>query len=157
LSTLAWATQRGPELETRAPPLGRIRKASSAQFRVIRGKRRACSQFPIQESNMQCLVVVSRSEHASSISVHSEEIEAEAEFVRRLYASGVVRQIWLRAEGGACMISEAEDESALRQLLSELPLVKDGYLAQPLISQLRAYSATDFDDPRMTGRKRKTP
>jgi muconolactone delta-isomerase len=94
----------------------------------------------IQESTMQYLVMISRSENASSISLHQEEIDAEAEFVRRLYASGIVRQIWLRAEGGACMISEADDELGLRQLLAELPLVKAGYLAQPQISQLRSYS-----------------
>ncbi|RQS14252.1 MULTISPECIES: muconolactone Delta-isomerase family protein [unclassified Burkholderia] len=89
---------------------------------------------------MQYLVMISRSENASSMSLHKEEVEAEAEFVRRLYASGVVRQVWVRAEGGACMITEADDENGLRKLLSELPLVKAGYLAQPQISQLRSYS-----------------
>ena len=89
---------------------------------------------------MQYLVMISRSENASSMSLQKEEVEAEAEFVRRLYASGIVRQIWLRAEGGACMISEADDEDDLRQLLGELPLVKAGYLSQPQISQLRSYS-----------------
>lgn len=89
---------------------------------------------------MQYLVMISRSENASSMSPHKEEVEAEAEFVRRLYASGIVRQVWLRAEGGACMISEADDEVGLRQLLGELPLVKTGYLAPPQISRLRSYS-----------------
>ncbi|MCP3707063.1 hypothetical protein M3I54_08705 [Paraburkholderia sp. CNPSo 3274] len=89
---------------------------------------------------MQYLVMISRSEDASSMSLQKEEVEAEAEVVRRLYAVGIVRQIWLRAEGGACMISEADDEDDLRQLLNELPLVKAGYLAQPQISQLRSYS-----------------
>ncbi|RKU00039.1 hypothetical protein C7H84_28525 [Burkholderia sp. Nafp2/4-1b] len=89
---------------------------------------------------MQYLVMISRSKDASSMSLDKEAIEAEAEFVRQLYASGIVRQIWLRAEGGACMLSEADDEDGLRQLLDELPLVKAGYLAQPQISQLRSYS-----------------
>jgi muconolactone delta-isomerase len=89
---------------------------------------------------MQYLVIVSRSENASSMTLHKDDVEAEAQFVRRLYAEGVVRQIWLRAEGGACMISEADDEERLRQLLSALPLVRSGYLAQPQISELRAYS-----------------
>jgi muconolactone delta-isomerase len=89
---------------------------------------------------MQYLVMISRSENASSISLHRDDIEGEAEFVRRLYATGIVRQIWLRAEGGACMISEADDEDGLRQVLAALPLVKAGYLAQPQISQLRPYS-----------------
>jgi muconolactone delta-isomerase len=89
---------------------------------------------------MQYLVLISRSEAASSVSLQKQDVEAEAEFVRQLYAKGIVRQIWLKAEGGACMISEADDEAGLRQLLSELPLVKSGFLAQPQISQLRAYS-----------------
>jgi muconolactone delta-isomerase len=89
---------------------------------------------------MQYLVLISRSESASSMTLHQQDVEAEAEFVRQLYANGIVRQIWLRAEGGACMISEADDEDRLRQLVSSLPLVKSGYLAQPQISQLRAYS-----------------
>ncbi|MEX3858182.1 muconolactone delta-isomerase [Paraburkholderia youngii] len=89
---------------------------------------------------MQYLVIIPRSENASSMSPAKEDVEAEAEYVRRLYASGVVRQIWLRAEGGACMISEADDEIRLAELLSELPLVKSGFLARPQISQLRSYS-----------------
>jgi muconolactone delta-isomerase len=93
-----------------------------------------------KESNMQYLVMISRSENASSMSLRREDVEAEAEYVRRLYAAGIVRQIWLRAEGGACMISEADDEDGLRQLLVELPLVRVGYLAQPQISPLRSYT-----------------
>jgi muconolactone delta-isomerase len=89
---------------------------------------------------MQYLVMISRSESASSMSLHKEDVEAEAEYVRRLYASGIVRQIWLRAEGGACMISEADNEDDLKERLFALPLVKAGFLAQPQISQLRAYS-----------------
>jgi muconolactone delta-isomerase len=89
---------------------------------------------------MQYLVLVSRSESASSMTVLKQDIEAEAEFVRHLHADGVVRQIWLRAEGGACMIAEADHADHLRELLSSLPLVKSGYLAAPQISQLRAYS-----------------
>jgi muconolactone delta-isomerase len=94
----------------------------------------------IQESKMQYLVLVSRSESASSMALLKQDIEAEAEFVRHLYADGVVRQIWLRAEGGACMLAEADNLGHLQQLLASLPLVKSGYLAQPQISQLRAYS-----------------
>jgi muconolactone delta-isomerase len=89
---------------------------------------------------MQFLVMISRSEKASTMSPDKLDIEAEAEYVRRLYASGVVRQIWLRAEGGACMILEADDEDRLNHLLSALPLVKSGFLALPKISQLRPYS-----------------
>jgi muconolactone delta-isomerase len=88
---------------------------------------------------MQFLVMISRSENAPSMHLEKTDVEAEAESVRRLYASGVVRQIWLRAEGGACMISEADSEDTLRQLVVDLPLVKSGYLAQPQISALRSY------------------
>jgi muconolactone delta-isomerase len=89
---------------------------------------------------MQYLVLISRSENASSMAPQKPDIEAEAECVRQLYADGIVRQIWLRAEGGACMIAEADEADHLRQILSSLPLVKSGYLAQPQISELRAYS-----------------
>ncbi|MEW6339271.1 MAG: muconolactone Delta-isomerase family protein [Pseudomonadota bacterium] len=89
---------------------------------------------------MQYLVVIPRAENAASVALRKQDVEAEAEFVRQLYVDGIVRQIWLRAEGGACMISEADDEGRLQQLLSALPLVKSGYLAQPQISHLRAYS-----------------
>ena len=89
---------------------------------------------------MQYLVIISRSENASTMSPDKRDVEAEAEYVRTLYASGVVRQIWLRAEGGACMISEADDEDRLNQLLSGLPLVQSGFLAPPQISQLRPYT-----------------
>ena len=89
---------------------------------------------------MQYLVLISRSEKASSMTIQKEDVEAEAESVRRLYANGTVRYIWLRAEGGACMITESDDEAELRRLLSDLPLVRSGFLSQPVISQLRPYS-----------------
>jgi hypothetical protein len=38
------------------------------------------------------------------------------------------------------MISEADDEDRLNQLLSALPPVKSGFLAPPQISQLRSDS-----------------
>ncbi|HEY4144323.1 hypothetical protein [Pinirhizobacter sp.] len=89
---------------------------------------------------MQYLVLIPRSEKSLSMTLQKKQVEAEAEFVRRLYVDGRVRQIWLRAEGGACMIAESDDEAGLKQILSDLPLVKAGYLAQPLVSQLRPYS-----------------
>jgi muconolactone delta-isomerase len=89
---------------------------------------------------MQYLVLIPRAANASSMALRKEDVESEAEYVRELYSKGIVRQIWLRAEGGACMIAEAGDDERLNQVLSELPLVKCGYLAQPQISQLRAYS-----------------
>ena len=89
---------------------------------------------------MQYLVLIPRAANASPTSLRKEDVELEAEFVRQLYVAGTVRQIWLRAEGGACMITEAQDEECLRQSLLKLPLVKSGYLAQPQISQLRPYT-----------------
>ena len=89
---------------------------------------------------MQYLVLLSRSDNASSFVLRKEELEAEAEFVRRLYADGTLRQVWLRAEGGACMLAESADGDSLAQVLTELPLVKLGYLSKPQLSQLRSYS-----------------
>lgn len=89
---------------------------------------------------MQYLVVLPRAADASPTTLRKEDVESEAEYVRQLYADGIVRQIWLKAEGGACMIAEANDYERLQQLLLELPLVKSGYLAIPQISQIRPYS-----------------
>jgi len=89
---------------------------------------------------MQFHVLISRAELASPPALRKEDTEAEAEFVRQLYADGFVRQIWLRAEGGAAMIVEADSKENVGQVLSGLPLVKSGYLAEPQISQLRAYA-----------------
>jgi muconolactone delta-isomerase len=88
---------------------------------------------------MQYLVVIPRAADASPTDLKKEDVEQEAKYVRELYASAIVRQIWLRAEGGACMIVEADDEERLRQLAG-LPLVRSGYLAQPQLSRLRPYT-----------------
>lgn len=74
------------------------------------------------------------------MTVAREDVEAEAESVRRLYADGLVRQIWLREEGGACMIAETEDLEGLKEALSALPLVRSGFLELSKVSQLRPYS-----------------
>lgn len=89
---------------------------------------------------MQFLVVIPRAENASPSSLRKEDVEAEAELVRQLYADGLIRHIWLRAEGGAAMIAEAQNSERVAQALSELPLVRSGYLVQPQVSQLRPYS-----------------
>jgi hypothetical protein len=89
---------------------------------------------------MQFLVVIPRTENASPSSLRKEDVDAEAELVRQLYAEGLIRHVWLRAEGGAAMIAEAESNERVAQALSALPLVRSGYLAQPQVSQLRPYS-----------------
>lgn len=89
---------------------------------------------------MQFLVVIPRTENASPSSLRKEDVDAEAELVRQLYAEGLIRHVWLRAEGGAAMIAEAESNEWVAQALSALPLVRSGYLAQPQVSQLRPYS-----------------
>jgi muconolactone delta-isomerase len=91
-----------------------------------------------QESIVQRLVVIPRSQNVSSLVLRQQDLEAEV--VRQLYADGTIRQIWRRAEGGACMLTEAADSDSRAHVLSQLPLVKMGYLSEPQLSQLRPYS-----------------
>jgi len=52
-------------------------------------------------------------------------LPSEAEQRRALYAQGVVRQIWNRGDmPGSGLMFEAESETAIRQHLATLPLVK---------------------------------
>ncbi|TVT16048.1 hypothetical protein FNH05_36815 [Amycolatopsis rhizosphaerae] len=66
-------------------------------------------------------------------------IPAETRQVRQLYADGVVRQIWLRADlPGACFLVEAPDEDSLRSTVDELPMARSG-LSEFTIIPLRPY------------------
>jgi hypothetical protein len=69
-----------------------------------------------------------------------EEREQETELIRQLYAEGIARQMWLRAEGGACMIAESADAESLAARVAELPLVRSGFLETPRISALKPYA-----------------
>ncbi len=89
---------------------------------------------------MQFLVLVSRADPAPSQPPSPEEREAESEIIRGLYAAGVVRQIWLRGDGGACMIAESDAAESLASKLAALPLIRSGFLQTPRIIALTPYS-----------------
>jgi hypothetical protein len=66
--------------------------------------------------------------------------EAEFETVRRLYMDGLLRQIWVRADGrGAVMLAEAESAEAVASAFSALPLVRQGILLPPEVVALAPY------------------
>lgn len=67
-------------------------------------------------------------------------IESEANCARSLYADGFIRNIWHRADiGGACLLIEADSESATRATLATLPLVAAGMLELVSVVPLKPY------------------
>jgi muconolactone delta-isomerase len=61
-------------------------------------------------------------------------IQQEAAQARALYAQGVIRQIWHRADiGGACILFEADSADQVREHLNTLPLVRADMLEVTII------------------------
>lgn len=89
---------------------------------------------------MQFLVLVSLTAPTPKDAPTQEEREAESEVIRKLYRDGIVRQIWLRGDGGACIIAESDAPQTLESIFSALPLVKSGFLQPPRVIALKAYS-----------------
>ena len=66
-------------------------------------------------------------------------IPVETKRIRQLYAEGVVRHIWHRADGlGACFIMEAADLAAARSVVEGLPIASAG-LAEFTVLALHPY------------------
>jgi muconolactone delta-isomerase len=73
---------------------------------------------------VQFMVLARRRTERFSEADFAPVLDDEADRARALYAQGVIRQIWSRAdEPGACMLAEAATEQELRTTLDELPLV----------------------------------
>ncbi|OAJ51727.1 hypothetical protein A6V36_26500 [Paraburkholderia ginsengiterrae] len=89
---------------------------------------------------MQFLVLVSLTTPTPKDAPTQEEREAESEVIRQLYRDGIVRQIWLRDDGGACIIAEGDAPQTLDAVFSALPLVRSGFLQPPRVTALKAYS-----------------
>ena len=54
-------------------------------------------------------------------------IPGETARVKELHAEGIVRHIWLRADGlGACFIVEARDLDSAREIVDGLPIARAG-------------------------------
>ncbi len=65
---------------------------------------------------------------------------AEFEAVRGLYMSGLIRQIWVHADGsGAVMLAEADSAEDAATKFAALPLVREGILKTPEIVALAPY------------------
>ena len=70
-----------------------------------------------------------------------ERIAAEGARVKEMYAAGIVRQIWARADaGGAAILWEAADEAEVRAAVESLPLFKAGMLEIVALVPLKPYA-----------------
>ncbi len=64
----------------------------------------------------------------------------ETERVKELYAAGLLRQIWRRADTpGAAILWEADDEAQVRAALDSLPIFKAGMLEILFLVPLAPY------------------
>jgi hypothetical protein len=92
---------------------------------------------------MQFMVLTRRrSETFADDAYTPERLEAEAEAVRRLYADGIVRQIWHRGDiAGACLLMEAADRVQTIAALDTLPLFAAGMQEALAIVPLQPYRA----------------
>lgn len=65
---------------------------------------------------------------------------AEAAVVAELKQAGVLKAIWSRDDvAGACLLIEANDETAVQRELQRLPLFKAGMLAIEKLVPLKPY------------------
>lgn len=61
--------------------------------------------------------------------------------VKELYAAGIARQVWARADaGGAAILWEAADEAGARAAVESLPLFKAGMLEIVMLVPLKPYA-----------------
>jgi len=89
---------------------------------------------------MQFLTLLARHPDKANATVPPVLREAEFEIVRRYYADGFVRQIWLRGDAaGACVIVEAGSIEEVAEKLDALPLAREGFLQTQSIAPLQPY------------------
>jgi muconolactone delta-isomerase len=68
-------------------------------------------------------------------------LEAEAQRVRQLYTSGLIRSISRRGDmPGAAILLEAASEEEVRAALATLPLAELGMISIALVTQLHPYA-----------------
>ena len=73
--------------------------------------------------------------------------EQESERARELYAAGLIRQIWHRADmPGACLLWEAEDEEQVREVWKTFPFAGAGMTEMTLIP-LKPYGGFGSSKP----------
>jgi muconolactone delta-isomerase len=82
---------------------------------------------------MQFCFIARRRTESFSAEQFAALLDAEAERVRVLYAEGIVRAAWGRADApGAMLLLEAENLEAANAALQTLPLVAQGMLETTL-------------------------
>jgi len=69
-----------------------------------------------------------------------ELVTRESQRVRELYASGILRQVWRRADTpGAAILWEAASEAEVRAAIASLPIFEAGMLEIVLVTPLAPY------------------
>ncbi len=70
-----------------------------------------------------------------------ELVAGEAQRVKELYAAGVLRQVWKRADmPGAAILWEAASEAEARDAIASLPLARAGLLEITIFLALEPYA-----------------
>lgn len=70
-----------------------------------------------------------------------ELVAAEANRVKELYATGLLRQVWKRGDTpGAAIIWEAGSETEVREAVASLPIYKAGMLELSALLALEPYA-----------------
>jgi muconolactone delta-isomerase len=90
---------------------------------------------------MQFMVTASRNPTNADAPIPAELREMEFQKIRELYSEGLIRNIWLRADGpGACLLVEAGSKEEVEEKLAALPYIHAGILAPPTIIPLKPYA-----------------
>ena len=89
---------------------------------------------------MQFLSVVRRRTESFAEEEFAPLLEPEAEAIRRLYAQGIVRNIWSREDRlGAVTLIEAESLDRAREIVAGFPLMQRGMLELEALIPLKGY------------------
>lgn len=90
---------------------------------------------------MQFLSISRRRTDAFPAEAFSAELIArEAQRVKELYATGVLRQVWKRGDAaGAAIVWEAASEAEVRAALASLPIAQAGMLEIVALVPLEPY------------------
>lgn len=91
---------------------------------------------------MQFVTLSRRRTDAFPPEAFTSELSAqEAQRVRELYASGLLRQVWRRGDQpGAAILWEAASEAEVRDALGSLPIFKAGMLEIVALVPLEPYA-----------------
>jgi hypothetical protein len=89
---------------------------------------------------MQFMVSVVLNPEKANTAPPKELAEGEFEAVRGHYMDGLLRQIWLRADGsGGIILAEAESAEIVAETFATLPMVRAGVLQKPEVVALAPY------------------